>query len=219
AVPLPESHWEMEELLPEAKYYLIQGLLEECQTGYKTKKMLANPSARFLSSPPPRKNRNLQRLQISPAVKLLYNRSKKCSYTSRSEDNMLKNMKLFDKLSLRFNGQVLFIKDVIGGEICCWSFNGQSRKIAEVCCTFIVYATVKKQTKTDFPEARIYEGNILLCESQDSRGPDNEFLQATGGRLGTPITWTRMRSRKERIERVLRNHIKHSDDWPTSTSE
>lgn len=60
---------------------------------------------------------------------------------------MLKNIELFDKLSLRFNGRVLFIKDVIGDEICCWSFYGQGRKIAEVCCTSIVYATEKKQTK------------------------------------------------------------------------
>lgn len=62
---------------------------------------------------------------------------------------MLKNIELFDKLSLRFNGRVLFIKDVIGDEICCWSFYGQGRKIAEVCCTSIVYATEKKQTKVD----------------------------------------------------------------------
>ena len=66
---------------------------------------------------------------------------------STSDDNMLKNIELFDKLSLRFNGRVLFIKDVIGDEICCWSFYGQGRKIAEVCCTSIVYATEKKQTK------------------------------------------------------------------------
>lgn len=68
-------------------------------------------------------------------------------FCSNSDDNMLKNIELFDKLSLRFNGRVLFIKDVIGDEICCWSFYGQGRKIAEVCCTSIVYATEKKQTK------------------------------------------------------------------------
>ena len=64
-----------------------------------------------------------------------------------SDDHLLKNIELFDKLSLRFNGRVLFIKDVIGDEICCWSFYGQGRKLAEVCCTSIVYATEKKQTK------------------------------------------------------------------------
>lgn len=30
-MPLPESRREIEELLAEAKYYLVQGLLEECQ--------------------------------------------------------------------------------------------------------------------------------------------------------------------------------------------
>ncbi len=67
--------------------------------------------------------------------------------TSNSDDNLLKNIELFDKLVLRFNGRVLFVKDVLGDEICCWSFYGEGRKIAEVCCTSIVYATEKKQTK------------------------------------------------------------------------
>ncbi|MGH0183682.1 UNVERIFIED_CONTAM: hypothetical protein FKN15_012876 [Acipenser sinensis] len=31
AVPLPESRREIEELLAEAKYYLVQGLADECQ--------------------------------------------------------------------------------------------------------------------------------------------------------------------------------------------
>lgn len=68
-------------------------------------------------------------------------------FLSNSDDNLLKNIELFDKLGLRFNGRVLFIKDVLGDEICCWSFYGEGRKIAEVCCTSIVYATEKKQTK------------------------------------------------------------------------
>lgn len=75
---------------------------------------------------------------------------------------MLKNIELFDKLSLRFNGRVLFIKDVIGDEICCWSFYGQGRKIAEVCCTSIVYATEKKQTKV------MSRNSITLCVYTDS---------------------------------------------------
>ena len=63
-----------------------------------------------------------------PIVKLLINRhNNKYSYTSTSDDNLLKNLELFDKLSLRFSGRVLFIKDVIGSnEICCWSFYGMS---------------------------------------------------------------------------------------------
>lgn len=38
----------------------------------------------------------------------------------------------------------------------------------QVCCTSIVYATDKKQTKVEFPEARIYEEamNVLLFEER-----------------------------------------------------
>ncbi len=86
---------------------------------------------------------------MKPVVKLLINRhNNKYSYTGASDDNLLKNIELFDKLSLRFSNRVLFIKDVIGSnEICCWSFYGHGKRIAEVCCTAIVYATDRKNTK------------------------------------------------------------------------
>jgi BTB/POZ domain-containing adapter for CUL3-mediated RhoA degradation protein len=75
------------------------------------------------------------------------------SFCSNSDDNFLKNIELFDKLSLRFHGRVLFIKDVIGSnEICCWSFYGHGTKISEVCCTSIVYGTDKKHTKVGVNE-------------------------------------------------------------------
>ena len=71
---------------------------------------------------------------MKPVVKLLINRhNNKYSYTGASDDNLLKNIELFDKLSLRFSNRVLFIKDVIGSnEICCWSFYGHGKRIAEV---------------------------------------------------------------------------------------
>ncbi len=67
----------------------------------------------------------------------------------RSSDEMLmKNIELFDKLSIRLHNRILFIKDVTGSEeICCWSFYGNGQKMAEVCCTSIVYATERKQNK------------------------------------------------------------------------
>lgn len=69
-------------------------------------------------------------------------------FFSASDDNLLKNVELFDKLSLRFGSRFLFIKDVSGSsEICCWSYFGLATKVAEVCCTSIVYATDKKHTK------------------------------------------------------------------------
>lgn len=103
-----------------------------------------------------------------PAVKLLINRhNNKYSYTCSSDDNLLKNLELFDKLCLRFSTRVLFVKQVMtGNEICCWSFYGQGKRVAEVSTSSIVYATDKKHTKVEFPEARIYEEtlNILLYE-------------------------------------------------------
>ncbi|XP_069475529.1 BTB/POZ domain-containing adapter for CUL3-mediated RhoA degradation protein 3 isoform X7 [Ambystoma mexicanum] len=148
AVPLPESRREIEELLAEAKYYLVQGLVDECQAALQQNKDTYEPFCKVPVITSSKEEQKLIATSNKPAVKLLYNRSNnKYSYTSNSDDNMLKNIELFDKLSLRFNGRVIFIKDVIGDEICCWSFYGQGRKIAEVCCTSIVYATEKKQTK------------------------------------------------------------------------
>ena len=37
---------------------------------------------------------------------------------------MLKNIELFDKLALRFNNRILFLKDIIGEDICVWTFFG-----------------------------------------------------------------------------------------------
>ena len=60
----------------------------------------------------------------------------------------MKNIELFDKLSIRLCNRILFVKDVTGSEeICCWSFYGNGQKMAEVCCTSIVYATERKHNK------------------------------------------------------------------------
>ena len=117
-------------------------------------------------------------------VKLLINRhDNKYSYTGASDDNLLKNIELFDKLSLRFSNRVLFIKDVIGSnEICCWSFYGHGKKIAEVCCTAIVYATDRKNTKVEFPEARIYEETLNCLLYENRIGPDQDLMQATSSK-------------------------------------
>ncbi|XP_025760181.1 BTB/POZ domain-containing adapter for CUL3-mediated RhoA degradation protein 1 [Oreochromis niloticus] len=156
---------------------------------------------------------------LRPVVKLQNNRgNNKYSYTSNSDDNLLKNIELFDKLVLRFNGRVLFVKDVLGDEICCWSFYGEGRKIAEVCCTSIVYATEKKQTKVEFPEARIFKEtlNILIYENNRGSGPGGLHLldsRGSGSSLGTG------QSEEEgavggdrRVRRIhVRRHIMHDE--------
>ncbi|XP_051168276.1 BTB/POZ domain-containing adapter for CUL3-mediated RhoA degradation protein 3 [Leptopilina boulardi] len=184
SVPLPESAKEMAELLAEAKYYCISELAESCEQALQKKERETEPICRVPLITSQREEQLLISNTTKPVVKLLVNRhNNKYSYTSTSDDNLLKNIELFDKMSLRFSGRVLFIKDVIGSsEICCWTFYGHGRKVAEVCCHSIVYATDKKHTKVEFPEARIYEEtlNILLYEHRN--GPDQELMQATSSR-------------------------------------
>ncbi|CAK8694546.1 BTB/POZ domain-containing adapter for CUL3-mediated RhoA degradation protein 3-like [Clavelina lepadiformis] len=167
SIILPDSRYEIAELLAEAKYYLIQGLVTQCETALEKKAAEADPICRVPIITSHKEEQDLVKKCNRPIVKFMYNRgNNKYSYTNSSDDNMLKNIELFDKLSLRFNGRILFMKDIIGDEICVWSFYGHQRKVAEICCTSIVYATEKKQTKVEFPEARIYEEtlNILLYE-------------------------------------------------------
>ncbi|KAK8762085.1 hypothetical protein V5799_008491 [Amblyomma americanum] len=184
SVPLPESTREIAELLAEAKYYLIQALVESCEAALQKKESWQEPTCRVPLITNEKEGNLLISTSTKPLVKLLINRhNNKYSYTSTSDDNLLKNVEMFDRLSLRFCSRVLFIKDVIGSnEICCWTFYGHGKKVAEVCCTSIVYATDKKHTKVEFPEARIYEEtlNILLYENRN--GPDPELMQATSTR-------------------------------------
>uniref|UniRef100_UPI00398ED176 BTB/POZ domain-containing adapter for CUL3-mediated RhoA degradation protein 1-like n=1 Tax=Pristiophorus japonicus TaxID=55135 RepID=UPI00398ED176 len=174
SVPLPESVRETEELLLEAKYYLVQGLVEDCQLALKRKNESFEIECRIPMITSLKEEQKIITSSTKPVVKLLHNRSNnKYSYTSNSDDNLLKNIELFDKLVLRFNGRVLFTKDVLGDEICCWSFYGHARKIAEVCCTSIVYATEKKQTKvssTQGPESR-------ACPPINHQGPADDVRE------------------------------------------
>ncbi|XP_078535425.1 BTB/POZ domain-containing adapter for CUL3-mediated RhoA degradation protein 2 [Lissotriton helveticus] len=205
---LPNTGQEIKELMAEAKYYLIQGLVEMCKAALQDTKETYTPVCNIPIITSPKEEEKLIESSTKPVVKLLYNRSNnKYSYTSNSDDHLLKNIELFDKLSLRFNGRVLFIKDVIGDEICCWSFYGQARKLAEVCCTSIVYATEKKQTKVEFPEARIYEEtlNVLLYESP--RVPDNSLLEATS-RSRSQASHSEEDEGLEMRDRVRRIHVK-----------
>ncbi|XP_074641108.1 BTB/POZ domain-containing adapter for CUL3-mediated RhoA degradation protein 3-like [Tubulanus polymorphus] len=184
SVSLPDTKRELTDLLFEAKYYLVQGLVDAAETALKKKNEELEPICRVPLITSQKEEQSLIQSTSKPVVKLLCNRhNNKYSYTSNSDDNLLRNIELFDKLSLRFTGRVLFIKDVIGSnEICCWSFYGHGQKVAEVCCTSIVYGTDKKHTKVEFPEAKIYEEtlNVLLYENRD-KGPDAELMQATRG--------------------------------------
>ncbi|XP_031629883.1 BTB/POZ domain-containing adapter for CUL3-mediated RhoA degradation protein 3 [Contarinia nasturtii] len=179
SVSLPETPKGVAELLAEAKYYCITELADSCERALQKKE--PEPICRVPLITSQKEEQILISASTKPVVKLLINRhNNKYSYTHTSDDNLLKNIELFDKLSLRFSGRILFVKDVIGSnEICCWSFYGNGRKVAEVCCTSIVYATDKKHTKVEFPEARIYEETLQVLLYEDRNAPDQELLKAT----------------------------------------
>lgn len=188
-VPLPDTRRELKELLAEAKYYCMEELSSDIESvlvqlgeggGGEVVPICRVPLITSQREEQALINAN----NMKPVVKLLINRhNNKYSYTGASDDNLLKNIELFDKLSLRFSNRVLFIKDVIGSnEICCWSFYGHGKKIAEVCCTAIVYATDRKNTKVEFPEARIYEETLNCLLYENRTGPDQDLMQATSAR-------------------------------------
>ncbi|VDM46651.1 unnamed protein product [Toxocara canis] len=173
-VVLPDCRVETLEILAEAKYYLIQELVQQCQDWLSFMKKEDVEPVGLCKVPIICTKKDCDRIVSSttkPVIKLLLNRhNNKYSYTSQSDDNLMKNLELFDRLVLRFTDRVLFVKDIgaENAEVCQWTFFGQGRKKAEVCCTSIVYATDKKQTKVEFPEARIYEEamNVLLFEER-----------------------------------------------------
>lgn len=214
SVPLPDDHRELDEILKDAQYYRVQGLVQHCLSAMQKQKDVLETVCRIPMITSVKEEQRMIATCRKPVVKLQNNRgNNKYSYTSNSDDNLLKNIELFDKLVLRFNGRVLFVKDVLGDEICCWSFYGEGRKIAEVCCTSIVYATEKKQTKVEFPEARIFEEtlNILIYENNrgsggvhllDSRGPSLGASEEEGGATGGD----------RRVRRIhVRRHIMHDE--------
>ncbi|KAI4886489.1 hypothetical protein NFI96_024857 [Prochilodus magdalenae] len=172
---LPKSKQGIMELLAEAKYYQIQGLIDLCQHALQDNQQKALCVIPIITSP--KEEERLLQGCTRPVVKLLYNRgNNKYSYTSNSDDNLLKNIELFEKLSLSYNGRVLFMKDVIGDEICCWSFYGQGRKLAEVCCTSIVYATEKKQTKQP-----MQKDELVVTNYQPITARGGGAIRKTGG--------------------------------------
>ena len=51
----------------------------------------------------------------------------------KSDNTLLCNIELFDKLSSQFHDRLFFVKDLSGrNEICCWTFYGGGKKISEV---------------------------------------------------------------------------------------
>ncbi|CAF1269208.1 unnamed protein product [Adineta steineri] len=187
-INLPECNQILNELLHEAKFYCIESLIEQ-QLRTRSRKNAGDTDAccKVIMLTSAKELPNIVTTVRKPIVKLAINRhNNKYSYTASSDEMLMKNIELFDKLSIRLHNRILFIKDVTGSEeICCWSFYGNGQKMAEVCCTSIVYATERKQNKVEFFEARIYEEtlNILLYENRNASV--DEIIRATTPRFAS----------------------------------
>ncbi|XP_050533727.1 BTB/POZ domain-containing adapter for CUL3-mediated RhoA degradation protein 3-like [Daktulosphaira vitifoliae] len=187
SVPLPASCVEISEILAEAKYYGVVELSEACEQALQKKRNKNTNITWVTLTTSQNETQKLISVSSKPVVKFAINRhNNKYSYTGASDDNLLKNIELFDKLAEKHRERGLFIKDVIGSnEICCWTFYGPGgavKKVAEVCCTSIVYATDKKHTKVDFPETRILEEtmNVMLLDTRANKSiQENELIEAT----------------------------------------
>ncbi|VVC45966.1 BTB/POZ domain,Potassium channel tetramerisation-type BTB domain,SKP1/BTB/POZ domain [Cinara cedri] len=187
SVPLPESSVEISEILAEAKFYGVFELFDACEQALQKKKNRNTNITWVTLITSQNEATKLISISLKPVVKFAINRhNNKYSYTSASDDNLLKNIELFDKLAEKHKERGLFIKDVIGSnEICCWTFYGPGgavKKVAEVCCTSIVYATDKKHTKVDFPETRILEEtmNVMLLDTRANKSvQEHELIEAT----------------------------------------
>ncbi|CDW58148.1 BTB 2 domain containing protein [Trichuris trichiura] len=209
-VALPNCATFVQHIMAEAKYYCMQDLVHLCQNWLENCEAIEE-EVRVCRVPiicEPSEEKLLLFSTSRPAIKLLLNRhNNKYSYTTPSDDNLLKNLELFDKLVVRFNERVLFIKDIsAANEVCSWTFFGKGQKVAEVCCTSIVYQPDRKQTKVEFPEARIYEEamNVLLYERMASpTGCNDASLQTPMCQhCETQCSTERMKSRQARWKRV-----------------
>jgi BTB/POZ domain-containing adapter for CUL3-mediated RhoA degradation protein len=177
------NEFELYELLKEAKFYCIQTLANLIE-----QKILANNAANMepyygssIVSMVTSKSELCKILNSTdkPCIRLLINRhNNKYSYTNTSDDNLLKNIELFERMAIKFKNRIMFIKDTTSNEeICCWYFHGNGKKLGEVCCTSIVYTTEKKQTKVEFPDSKILEEifvNAVLFESKENSSASNE---------------------------------------------
>lgn len=178
---------ELHEILKEAKFYCMQSVVLAVEQKIERRKADAEAAALAANSTiepyfgtsvvsmVTSKNELTQILNSSekPFIRLCLNRhNNKYSYTSNSDDNLLKNIELFERMAIKFKDRIMFIKDTTSTEeICCWYFHGSGRKLAEVCCTSIVYTTEKKQTKVEYPDSRILEEiivNASLCVFEPS---------------------------------------------------
>ncbi|CAJ0942607.1 unnamed protein product, partial [Mesorhabditis belari] len=173
SIPLPPCRYEVEQILNEAKYYLIQDLAEICSTWLSAQRRSDTTLPSICYLPTVNTKQEVEAIinaNKKPVIKFMINRhNNKYSYTSQSDDNILKNLELFDRLCIKFHDRIVFVKDLgsESSEVCQWKFYGKGILRAEVCCTSIVYATDKKQTKVEFPDSKIYDEAMCILRYEE----------------------------------------------------
>ena len=120
----PDSESDKHALLKEARYYGIDGLIKLMENH------LFKPAAPMTRCVLPIVTCDEEDAALiastrtgRPIVKFIYSRgNNKFSYTTPSDDALLRNIELFDKISLKFSGRILYVKEVSGksGHICTW---------------------------------------------------------------------------------------------------
>jgi len=179
---------ELYDILKEAKFYCIEPLVNAIEAKLASNQAATEPYFGSSIVSMVTSKSDLAKILASsekPFIRLLINRhNNKYSYTANSDDNLLKNIELFERMLIKFKNRIMFIKDTTSTEeICCWYFHGGGRKLSEVCCTSIVYTTEKKQTKVEFPDSKILEEifvNAVLFESKDNEPVEDECSDLTG---------------------------------------
>ncbi|VTJ54427.1 Hypothetical predicted protein [Marmota monax] len=103
-ITLPQNRQEIKELMAEAKYYLIQGLVNMCQTALQDKKDSYQPVCNIPIITSLREEDRLIESSTKPVVKLLYNRSNnKYSYT-RGREIRVETFRTWHRTLLGYRG-------------------------------------------------------------------------------------------------------------------
>merc|ERR1712047_63975 len=152
----------LKSLLIEARFYLLEPLINILVDIIDSKTPKFTKTRNFTYTIPVLMNREDEYALASqsyckPCIRFCYNRANnRYSYTPNSDDMILKNIELFDKLTFRYYSKISFAKDtIVSDDICSWHFYAGGTKVANVNCTTIVYAMDKKQIRVEFPEAKI----------------------------------------------------------------
>jgi BTB/POZ domain-containing adapter for CUL3-mediated RhoA degradation protein len=116
-----KSEPELYEILKECKFYCIQPVVMLIEQ--KLNQKLANFQEPYLGVSIVSmitSKYDLSRILSStdkPCIHLLINRhNNKYSYTNTSDDNLLKNIELFERMAIKFKNRIIFIKDTTSNE-------------------------------------------------------------------------------------------------------